>query len=73
MFLNKWKIDRMAELLQKQFKQVIWNSIPDQIKEAENVQTFKTRLKYVHQTINDFTFQKELTGFLNTDNDLKYY
>ena len=52
---------------------MIWNSIPDQIKEAENVQNFKTRLKQVRQTINNFTFQKGLTGFLNKENDFKYY
>ena len=52
---------------------MIWNSIPDQIKDVENVQTFRTRLKHVRQTINDFTFQKGLTGFLNKDNDVKFY
>ena len=52
---------------------MIWNSIPDQIKNAENGQNFKTRFKDVRQTINDFTFQKGLTGFLNKDNDFKYY
>ena len=52
---------------------MIWNSIPDQIRDAENVQTFKTRLKNVRQTINDFTFQKGLTGFLNKEKDFKYY
>ena len=52
---------------------MIWNSIPDQIKVAESVQNFKTRLKQVRQTINNFTFQKGLTGFLNKENDFKYY
>ena len=52
---------------------MIWNSIPDQIKEAENVQNFKTRLKQVRQTTNNFTFQTGLTGFLNKENDFKYY
>ena len=49
---------------------MIWNSIPDQIKNAENVQSFKTRLKKVRQTINDFTFQNGLSGLLNKENDL---
>ena len=51
---------------------MIRNSIPDQIEVAENVKNFKKRLKHVRQTINDFTFQKGLTGFLNKENDLKY-
>ena len=50
---------------------MIWNSIPDQIEEAENTQTFKTRLKTVRQTINNFTFQKGLTRFLNREKDFK--
>ena len=49
---------------------IICNSIPDQIKDAENVQTFKTRLKKVHQTINEFNFQNGLSGFLNKENEL---
>ena len=52
---------------------MIWNSIPDQIKMAENVQNFKTRLKQVRQPINNFTFQKGLTGFLNKESDFRYY
>ena len=52
---------------------MIWTSIPDQIKDAENAQNFKKRLKNVRQTINDFTIQKGLTGLVNKDNDFKYY
>ena len=35
---------------------MIWNSIPGQIKDAENSQSFKTGLRSVRQIINDFTF-----------------
>ena len=44
-----------------------WNSIPDRIKATDITQTFKKRLKAVHQPINDFTSQK------NKEKDVTYY
>ena len=52
---------------------MIWNPVLNQIKNAENMQIFKTRLTSVRQTINDFTFEKGITGFLSKGKDLKYY
>ena len=52
---------------------MIWNSIPDRIKDAETVQNFKTKLKSVRQTINKLSFKKGLTGFLNKERDFIYY
>ena len=52
---------------------MIRNSTPDQIKDAEDTQIFKARVKGVRQTINDCTFENGITGFLNKEKDFKYY
>ena len=52
---------------------MIWNSIPNKFKDAENSQILKTLLNSVRQTMNYLTFEKGINRFLNKEKDFKYY
>lgn len=49
------------------------NAVPNRVKNSEIIDTFKSHLKYIHKDINQFTFEKESSSFLNKDECYHYY
>lgn len=47
--------------------------MPNPVQNYENIDTFKSHLKYIHKDINDFTFKKESSSNLNKDKCFHYY
>ena len=52
---------------------MIWNSIPSSIKNYDNVNTFKNRLKQLSRFINNYTFEKESSLITNKSHHFYYY
>ena len=52
---------------------MIWNSIPNSVKDYDNVTSFKNRLKQLSKFINNFTFEKESSLITNKLDHFYYY
>lgn len=63
----------IARLSFKHRGTLLWNAMPDRVKNYENINTFKSHLKYIHKDINNFTFEKESSSILNKDECFHYY
>ena len=52
---------------------MLWNSMPDQLKQIDNLNTFKRKLKTRLKEINNFQFEKEAILINNKKDIFIYY
>lgn len=57
----------IARLSLKYRETMLRNAVPNPVKNYENIDAFKSHLKYIHKDINHFTFEKESSSLLNKD------
>ena len=52
---------------------LIWNTIPNRVKDCEDKNTFKSQLKGITKHINNITFEKESSSITNKNDQYYYY
>ena len=52
---------------------LIWNSLPNDLKELENTQTFKFNLRKALNIINKINFKKEAAVISNKEDSFLYF
>lgn len=57
----------IARLSLKYRETMLRNAVPNPVKNYENIDAFKSHLKYIHKDINHFTFEKESSSLLNKE------
>ena len=61
----KFEIKRLKSAIGRNSLQhrgtMLWNSMPDELKQIDNLNTFKRKLKTRLKEINNFQFEKEAT------------